>query len=322
MLSIIIPLYNAENYVAQALDSVFAQKNVNIEVIVVDDGSVDNSAAIVAKYPVKYFKIKNSGASAARNYGLDSATGDYVMFLDADDFITDTCICQQCIEEIEKYKLDFAMFTYQYYNEITNKYGISINYPEIKQNDVERLTTELVKHGIFPASPCFKVLKRDFIERNNIRFIEGTTSEDIEWFTHLLVSTKKYRILNNNAYKYRKGLNTSVTGSSFSLKKCRNFLSMLKYSCQHANLCGSKELRFSILSALNYEFYILLANSGPHIKNKDIFNDFVSLRYLNQYTLFPHTSLLCKIIRVIGITNTSRLLSFYLRYCAKSSVNK
>ena len=119
-LSVIIPLYNAEIYIKEALDSLLAQKGIDIEIIVVDDESQDNSAEIVKKYPVHYYKKTNGGASSARNYGLKHASGKYIMFLDADDYLKDEYICKNCIEKCEKDNLDFVMFTYQYYNTRTN----------------------------------------------------------------------------------------------------------------------------------------------------------------------------------------------------------
>jgi glycosyltransferase involved in cell wall biosynthesis len=91
LVSIIIPVYNAEKYIAACIDSVLAQTWQNIEVIVVDDGSTDNSLKIIEQYVSKGVKIllqKNSGASTARNKGLDESTGDFIQFLDADDLLS------------------------------------------------------------------------------------------------------------------------------------------------------------------------------------------------------------------------------------------
>ena len=99
-LSVIIPLYNAEIYIKEALDSLLAQKGIDIEIIVVDDESQDNSAEIVKKYPVHYYKKTNGGASSARNYGLKHASGKYIMFLDADDYLKDEIGRASCRERV------------------------------------------------------------------------------------------------------------------------------------------------------------------------------------------------------------------------------
>jgi len=88
LVSIVIPVYNAEAFIGEALDSVFAQDYEPYEVIAVDDGSSDNSAAIVRSYPdVRFFQQENSGASAARNVGIAAARGEFVAFVDADDVV-------------------------------------------------------------------------------------------------------------------------------------------------------------------------------------------------------------------------------------------
>ena len=95
LVSIIIPIYNSENYIIDTLESCTSQTYKNIEVIVVDDGSKDKSYSTVANFisthpQIKLMKQKNGGASRARNLGLKHSNGDYVMYLDADDFMTKT----------------------------------------------------------------------------------------------------------------------------------------------------------------------------------------------------------------------------------------
>ena len=85
--SIIIPVYNVENYIKKCLDSVFAQTEKDYEVIVVNDGTKDNSMDIVKNYDVKIVNQKNQGLSEARNTGLKNAKGEYILFLDSDDYI-------------------------------------------------------------------------------------------------------------------------------------------------------------------------------------------------------------------------------------------
>ena len=90
MISVVIPVYNVERYLARCLDSVFAAaEGHDVEVICVNDGSTDGSAAILARYAdcVKVIEKKNGGLGSARNAGLDAMTGDYVMFIDSDDWI-------------------------------------------------------------------------------------------------------------------------------------------------------------------------------------------------------------------------------------------
>jgi glycosyltransferase involved in cell wall biosynthesis len=86
--SVIVPVYNAERYLGEALESVMTQRYTPLEVIVVDDGSTDNSAAVAQEFPVQYFKQANGGPGAARNFGIARARGEFVAFQDADDVWT------------------------------------------------------------------------------------------------------------------------------------------------------------------------------------------------------------------------------------------
>lgn len=318
-LSVIVPLYNAENYIEEALDSLLAQKGVDIEIIVVDDESQDNSAKIVKKYPVHYYKKTNGGASSARNYGLKYASGKYIMFLDADDYLKDENICKKCIEQCEKDNLDFVMFTYRYYNTRTKEYGASVNYPKSLEEDTDAifLTEKMVSYGIFPASPCFKIITHSFLLDNKILFAEGTTSEDIEWFTRLLIYAKKFKVVNNDAYIYRKGISTSVTGS-FTEWKCWNFINVMHKTCNLVLKSKSPRMQKALYSALCYEYYILLGNSKGFIHDKTVLKELKSLWFLHNYTEFPRTKYLSILGSLFGIRNLSRILSYIIEHHSKS----
>lgn len=318
--SAIIPLYNAKEYIAEALQSLLDQQDIELEIIVVDDGSKDGSIEIVRQFPVKYYEKINGGASAARNFGLQYATGEYVMFLDADDYLRDNTICKHCIDMLENKDLDFVMFTYQYFNTQTRKYGESINYPSTLEGeyDVTLLTEKMVRCGIYPASPCFKIFKREFLENNRLTFIEGTTSEDVEWFTKVLLHTKRYGIVNNNAYIYRKGVETSVTGS-FPIHKCWNFINIMKMACEMVAKCENECLQNTLYSALCYEYYILLGNSAPFMEQKEILAEMKSFQFLQHYTLFPRTNLLRTVSKLVGLKNFSKLLAYKIAHHSKSN---
>ena len=98
LVSVIIPLYNAEKYIAETIQNVLSQSYINIEILIIDDGSTDNSLSVAKKYEnkkIKIFSQENKGASAARNYGLREANGDFIQFLDADDLISNNKIEEQ-----------------------------------------------------------------------------------------------------------------------------------------------------------------------------------------------------------------------------------
>ena len=115
-ISIIVPVYNAEKYLVECLNSLVEQTYKNIEIILIDDGSIDNSAKICDEYAKKDERIKvvhqkNSGVSVARNNGLDMHTGDYVMFVDSDDWI-ELNTCEILINNIISNDKDILIYNY------------------------------------------------------------------------------------------------------------------------------------------------------------------------------------------------------------------
>lgn len=116
LISIIVPVYNTENYLEKCLYSLVNQTYKNIEIIIIDDGSPDNSMNIIQKFVladnrVKVISQKNQGLSGARNTGMNNANGDYIMFIDSDDWIEiDTC--EKAINASEKYNADVVFWPY------------------------------------------------------------------------------------------------------------------------------------------------------------------------------------------------------------------
>ena len=180
--SIIIPVFNVENYIEDALKSIINQTIglEHLEVIMVDDCSTDKSGEIMDEYANKYENFtaihlpENSGAAGKpRNIGMEKATGDYLMFLDPDDYYTYDA-CEVLYEKITNEDVDivFGKYNIQYENGnvIPAQYRLySIDVPEVKAMKTDN--KELF-HSV-PPSLWTKIFKRNLIEQNNIRFPEG-----------------------------------------------------------------------------------------------------------------------------------------------------
>ena len=113
-ISIIVPIYNAEKYLKKCLDSLVNQTKKELEFILINDGSTDKSEEIVKTYKderIKYFKNKNQGIGKTRNFGIEKATGKYIMFLDSDDYFSSDA-CEILYKEAEKEKADLIVFDY------------------------------------------------------------------------------------------------------------------------------------------------------------------------------------------------------------------
>ena len=322
-LSVIIPLFNASEYIEQCISSVMAQRDVSMEILVVDDGSTDDSVKKINSAfgnLATIIKKNNGGASSARNVGLKKAQGKYIMFIDADDWIEDETICRRCIDKIEMERLDLVIFNFKYYYNNSGTYGnpTTINEDLLEIQEANDLIRTMVTHGYYPASPCFRIIKKDFLQDNSINFVERTTAEDIEWFTHVLVNVRRFGFVNDAAYIYRKNVATSVTGSG-SHQKCKNLLDRIKDSIQWANQLDNTTRKESLLSALAYEYCILLGNIAHLSDNKELVDEAKEIKYILSYKMFPKIKYLAIACKVFGIRFIVFVLGIYIKRFAKSN---
>ena len=223
-ISVIIPVFNIEDYIKEALKSIIKQTIgfEHLEVIMVDDCSTDKSGDIIDNYANKYENFtaihlsENSGyAGKPRNIGMNVATGEYLMFLDPDDYYTDNA-CEILYKKIRKGKEDIVFGKFSILLENGNIINASSWYPvysnipsEIK--DIKANNKELLYRS--PPSIMTKIFKRNFIEKNNIRFSEGVPGEDLVFAAHCFLKTNKITYIDENILIIRKRetKNKSVT---------------------------------------------------------------------------------------------------------------
>lgn len=321
-LSVIIPVYNAARYINQAVDSVLNQEGITKEIIIVNDGSTDETLSKLDGYDSSVIidTIDHAGASAARNYGMLKASGEYIMFLDADDFLRDNTICQECIERIRKEKLEMVLFSYQYLNDATGKFVDAQIYGKHLERitDGHQLLKQLIQSGIFPASPCFKVIKRELLVSNRLFFRVGTIAEDIEWFVRLVSATSRFGLINKPAYIYRKNVSDSVT-FTMNEEKCRQFYNMIQSSIDIIKEDGNVEKQKGLFSSMAYEYCILIGNVHNVAKGNSMEEDLRGLSWLLNYDLFSRIKYAKWLYRLLGYRITSSLFGFYIRWFAKSN---
>ena len=178
-ISIIIPIYNTSSLLKRCLDSILDQTFQDVEILMIDDGSTDNSKEICLHYQnidsrFKYWHQPNSGASSARNNGIRRAQGTYILFLDSDDYFVPKT-CEICYETAEKYNLDLLNFAYNY----VKNGEATVNIPSFPKNKIighEQILKLLKKNTLhnkflwFNWSYCFKT---SFIKDNKILFDES-----------------------------------------------------------------------------------------------------------------------------------------------------
>lgn len=213
--SVIIAVYNTEKYIEKCLDSLLSQTYPNIELVVVNDCSTDNSLKILKKYTKKYSNIilidnkENRGLSYSRNIGLENASGEYIGYIDSDDYV-DQDYYEKFMTKIIKEKSDMAIADMK----IVYEDG---SYPDhvTKGCDGEQTKLNFIKNGL-AASACNKVFKKEIISK--YKFSEGKINEDLAVILPTIVNSNKISYVENNYYYYvqRGG---SIQNSGFSDKR-------------------------------------------------------------------------------------------------------
>lgn len=324
LISIIIPVYKVEAYIHTCVDSILGQSYKNIEVILVDDGSPDACPLICDEYAKRDQRIKvihkpNGGLSDARNVGLMNATGDYVIFVDSDDFWMDNKDLESLVNEVNKTPdCDFIGFNCSYYYETEDRYSPWITYQRfLCQDDKDKLILSLVKTGVFPVSAWSKILKRDFLVENHILFIKGLLSEDIPWFLQILDIAQKFRVVDLYVYAYRQVSNGSSITHSFNEKHFEDILGIIKSGIDYIkHAFFSSEVQKALLSFMAYEYCILWGslyklsnNEYRKIKRKEL----RAYTWLLQYTEHPKVKKAAYIYTLGGTYLLELILTKYMK---------
>lgn len=222
LFSVIIPAYNAANYIKDAIESVVKQPFFDYEIIVVNDGSKDNTLKILNKLARKYVNLRiiaqnNSGASVARNNGINHAKGEYIFFMDADDVLVENSFVKISEILIEK-KPDVLIGLYTMLNIDTNKVIIekdsSISSLEINDKPYEDALKVLKKYRL-SSCPWRYFIKRNLILNHNLYFIENSFVEDAIWVPMLLTSAKSFYLNDVVFYKYQLHSNSVSSTKTF-----------------------------------------------------------------------------------------------------------
>ena len=241
MVSIIVPIYNVEQYITACLKSVEAQTYSDYEVILVDDCGTDGSMKIVEDFVNRSgsdirkhgkYKIvrheKNRGLSAARNTGTAVAKGKYVYYLDSDDTITPDCL-ERLVTEAERTEAEMVVGN-------IHVIGAPEGIPTLRKRDTlcDDNVFNAYLNGLYYLMAWNKLVQRDFLERNQITFVEGIIHEDEAWSFSVALFLKKVAIVYDKTYNYYIRANSIMTGPD-STKHFNAFSTLLKYYVEEAS---------------------------------------------------------------------------------------
>ena len=241
--SVIVPAFNAEKTIKRAISSIMQQTYKNIEIIIIDDGSSDNTGLIVKSFKtntIKYIYQSNGGVSSARNRGIDNATGFYVCFVDSDDAIS-----KDYIERLAKGIKNCDLCAYSY--------DKSVNTCEINQNNRQEILFSKIR-----GYACNKLFKTSILKKKNIRFKHDIhMCEDLLFTYTFLCNANKISLIDHNGYYYQKdgasitNLNNGPTEKWYTVLLAYEKILNMALAVKDNNLHFLK---------YNYIMYILEAN--------------------------------------------------------------
>lgn len=247
-LSIIMSIYNTEAYLEKSISSILEQNYNNIELIIIEDGSTDNSKSKLKKYEdnkkIKiFYNDQNKGLAYSRNVGLDNATGEYIGFIDSDDYISKDYF-EKLMNAIQEQSAEVAICDFKLIFETTGEEIIK------EACEGEKNILNIINNGL-AASCCNKVFYKDVI--NNYRFEIGKVNEDIAVVIPSLVHAKKIAYINDCYYNYYQR-NNSIQNSKFS-KKRFDIIEAVKLTYQRIKGCKQED---KIIESLIFNQIILL----------------------------------------------------------------
>lgn len=215
-ISIIIPVYNTEKYLSQCLESIINQTYKDIEIIIINDGSTDNSRMICMQYKnkdnrIKYFEINNSGVSFARNFGIEKSEGEYIMFVDSDDFLE-----VKALELIAKHLKENDLLIYGYDRVYKNRKVKQIE--NSKEINLTNLRETIFNNDNIGGYLCNKIFRVNIIKDNSMKFDENIHyCEDLIFVSQYVKYVKNVFYIKEVEYHYRMR-KSSATFNSYSEK--------------------------------------------------------------------------------------------------------
>jgi glycosyltransferase involved in cell wall biosynthesis len=211
LISVIVPVYNGEKYVAQCIENLLYQTYKNLEIIVVDDGSTDHSAEIAEKYPVKMIRQENRGLSASRNVGIHTASGEFIHFMDVDDLVN-LEFYEQMMQAMVETGADMACcgFVFERYPHQTQKIERKLL--------VSKLEDKLWITNVSNYGACWRYLFRlSFLKNTPVYFEEGRLVEDRFFSIQAVFYANRIVSVPDAVYFYKNRANSIMTTKNWTL---------------------------------------------------------------------------------------------------------
>lgn len=318
--SIIVPIYRVEKYLNKCVDSVLCQTFNDFELILVDDGSPDRCGQICDSYESADSRIKavhkdNGGLSSARNAGLDTATGKYIIFLDSDDYWDDNTALEHIHKNLAETDADLLVFPAKRFYEDENRFTYILNI-EVERNRIIGTNADcaieyMLENNIYRAAAWNKVIRKSVVDDHQMRFKEGYLSEDMDWCGDLLIYCNRFDFYENPFYIYRQQRSGSITARK-SEKLVADKIYMCKKGLAQANKLEYNTKSRLLASYYAYEYSVALGVSSG-IKNKQILSEMKNIQSLLEYDVCNKVKKVNKLKKVLGFSLTRMVLCLFVK---------
>jgi len=315
LVSVVVPIYNVEKYIERCINSILSQSYKNIQLILVDDGSTDNSGKIIEKYNNRAIIIHqhNLGQSAARNTGVSYATGKYLMYVDSDDYISQGTILT-LVKKMETSSYDMCCFRGYSKDNRGQLYNIGRDF-SVSEFDKN---SDIVKDGLLgkniKTSVCSKIFLLSMIRDNNITFLEGVINEDYLYTNIVILYAQRVAFVNQPFYYVERRQNS--TSRNFKDENITTIVHhyhyLLKVYSEHGKLDQFKEFLycqylignlFTLYTiAYNVKKYIDFLYFHNLVDKKDFYNRTAKSALLLKGKIYPIIYSLCKFPKLFYIT--------------------
>nr|WP_246516244.1 glycosyltransferase family A protein [Aequorivita echinoideorum] len=304
MVSVIIPVYNVENFVGTCIDSVIAQVYKNIEILIINDGSTDNSKKIIEGYGDSRIIIinkNNRGVSETRNCGLNAAKGSYICFVDSDDWI-ETTLISSCVNRMMMVDCDIVYFNY-----FTDTYSENHEFIDRKSSGLRSLQSNDLEILAVSGYCWNKMYSKNYLIKNNLFFKEHLDiHEDTDFNLRCFSKTNNVEFLEASLYHYNNRVVPSLI-KKYDDNRINNFNEVQNVLSESMELKNySEDVRFQILSnylmmSIRYQFNALFQYTNSTFNERTIYirsiiKNINNIHYLKYYIPSGIKDLLIKIL--------------------------
>ena len=278
MVSIIIPVYNVEEYIEECLESILAQTYKDIELLVVDDGSTDNSLGLIRGYENKFKKIRiftqqNKGVSEARNLTLNYASGEFVLYIDPDDFLEPVMI-EKMVNKAQKYNSDITICGYYLYYSKDNANNKIFTYGINESKSLSSLEViDMMLNYKLQGQLWNKLFKKELLINNNFKFEPGRYIQDIFPVFKAVLKSNNIIFVDEPLYYYRQRMSSTVNKKSKKLAEdyFHAMYSIMNY-IKEENVKVNKDSYVAFRTIVLSNFIAMYTNYKKDNVYKDFYN--------------------------------------------------